>query len=191
MAPEQLEKPQTVDHRADIFSLGVVFYEMLTGQLPLGRFAPPSRKVQIDARLDEVVLRALEREPELRYQHAAEVKTEIDTITSTPPGANPSGEHMRPRMSQPAPPPAGFFQSPGKILDWLPPVFFIMGLSMGVVATVIDTKNDTIIGCIVLFFTLALTIGLWRWPVVVKCIVGILMVFLCVYGVFRSRKLHA
>jgi predicted Ser/Thr protein kinase len=86
MAPEQLEKPQTVDHRADIFSLGVVFYEMLTGQLPLGRFAPPSKKVEIDARLDEVVLRSLEREPELRYQQAGEVKTEIDTIASTPPG---------------------------------------------------------------------------------------------------------
>ncbi len=86
MAPEQAETPQSVDHRADIYSLGVVFYEMLTGQLPLGRFAPPSRKVEIDARLDEVVLRALEREPELRYQRASEVKTQIDTITSTPPG---------------------------------------------------------------------------------------------------------
>src|SRR5580658_10470692 len=84
MAPEQMEKPQTVDHRADIFSLGVVFYEMLTGQLPLGRFAPPSRKVEIDARLDEVVLRALEHEPELRYQQAGHVKTQIDTISSTP-----------------------------------------------------------------------------------------------------------
>ena len=103
-----------MDHRADIFSLGVVFYEMLTGQLPLGRFAPPSRKVEIDARLDEVVLRALEREPELRYQHAAEVKTEIDTITSSPRAASPSGENMRPRVSQSAPSPAGSLHSPGQ-----------------------------------------------------------------------------
>ena len=84
MAPEQLEHPQSVDHRADIYSLGVVFYQMLTGELPLGRFAPPSRKVQIDVRLDEVVLRALEKDPDRRYQQASEVKTEVDTIRQTP-----------------------------------------------------------------------------------------------------------
>ena len=82
MAPEQLENPQTVDHRADIFSLGVVFYELLTGELPLGRFAPPSRKVQVDVRLDDVVLRALEKEPERRYQQAGHVKTDVEAITS-------------------------------------------------------------------------------------------------------------
>src|SRR5262245_58746375 len=47
MAPEQMERPTAVDHRADIFSLGVLFYEMLTGKLPLGRFPPPSAKVEI------------------------------------------------------------------------------------------------------------------------------------------------
>jgi len=84
MAPEQLEKPQSVDHRADIYSLGVVFYEMLTGELPLGRFAPPSKKVQVDVRLDEVVLHALEKEPARRYQHASQVKTAVETIAGTP-----------------------------------------------------------------------------------------------------------
>src|SRR5213076_1556538 len=82
MAPEQVEKPQTVDHRADIFSLGVVFYEMLTGELPLGKFAPPSRKVQVDVRLDEVVLHALEKEPERRYQQVSQVKTAVETIAT-------------------------------------------------------------------------------------------------------------
>jgi tRNA A-37 threonylcarbamoyl transferase component Bud32 len=82
MAPEQIEHPDQVDHRADIYSLGVVFYEMLTGELPLGRFPPPSKKVEVDVRLDEIVLRTLEKEPDRRYQHASEVRTEVETICS-------------------------------------------------------------------------------------------------------------
>ena len=89
-APEQKTDPQHVDNRADIYSLGVVFYEMLTGELPGGRLVAPSRKVQIDVRLDEVVLRALEQRPELRYQQASEVKTCVETITgSGRPGVPP------------------------------------------------------------------------------------------------------
>ncbi|MGO9114969.1 MAG: protein kinase domain-containing protein, partial [Thermoguttaceae bacterium] len=84
MAPEQIEHPLQVDHRADIYSLGVVFYQMLTGELPIGRFAPPSKKVHVDVRLDEVVLRTLEKEPELRYQQASEIKSRVETIVTTP-----------------------------------------------------------------------------------------------------------
>jgi len=84
MAPEQMERPAEVDQRADIYSLGVVFYEMLTGELPLGRFQPPSQKVQVDVRLDEVVLKALAKEPERRYQQASQVKTAVDAIGRAP-----------------------------------------------------------------------------------------------------------
>jgi predicted Ser/Thr protein kinase len=84
MAPEQWERPNDVDHRADIYSLGVVFYEMLTGELPVGRFAPPSVKSHLDARIDEIVLRTLEREREARYQRADEVKTDVGRMTDGP-----------------------------------------------------------------------------------------------------------
>jgi hypothetical protein len=85
MAPEQIDRPGEVDHRADIYSLGVVFYQMLTGELPKGQFEAPSHKVLIDVRLDEVVLRALEKEPSRRYQQVSEVKTQVETIVGSPP----------------------------------------------------------------------------------------------------------
>jgi tRNA A-37 threonylcarbamoyl transferase component Bud32 len=81
MAPEQLASSRDVDHRADIYSLGVVFYELLTGNLPRGRFDLPSRRIAIDVRLDDVVLRALEQEPDLRYQQARELKTDVAIAT--------------------------------------------------------------------------------------------------------------
>ena len=84
MAPEQTTHPAEVDHRADSYALGVVFYQMLTGELPGKLLEAPSRKVQIDVRLDEVVLRALEKEPSRRYQQASVMKTQVETIAGSP-----------------------------------------------------------------------------------------------------------
>ena len=81
MAPEQIEHPDEVDHRADIYALGVVFYEMLTGELPVGRFPLPSQKVDVDVRFDQVVLRTLEKEPRLRYQQASELSGEVASLS--------------------------------------------------------------------------------------------------------------
>ena len=84
MAPEQIDHPSDVDHRADIYALGVVFYQMLTGELPAKRLEAPSRKVRIDVRLDEIVLKAMEKDPELRYQQASVMKTRVDELGSGP-----------------------------------------------------------------------------------------------------------
>ncbi|MCX6928425.1 MAG: serine/threonine-protein kinase [Verrucomicrobia bacterium] len=103
MAPEQLEHPEDVDQRADIYSIGVVFYEMLTGELPIGRFAPPSQKTSMDERVDEIVLKALARERELRQQSANEVKTQVEGL-QTPRSARSQPVSPEPAMT--AAPPA-------------------------------------------------------------------------------------
>jgi tetratricopeptide (TPR) repeat protein len=99
MAPEQVQHPEAVDHRADIYALGMVFYQMLTGQLPAKPIEPPSRKVQIDVRLDEIVLRALEKNPETRYQHASVLKTQVETIVATPSDPVVAEDHPQPSIA--------------------------------------------------------------------------------------------
>ena len=80
MAPEQRDRPEQVDHRADIYSLGVVFYELLTGELPVGKFALPSEISASDPRVDAIVRQALEKERDRRQHSAAEVKTQVESL---------------------------------------------------------------------------------------------------------------
>ena len=84
MAPEQHETPSDVDHRADIYSLGVVFYELLTGELPVGKFTPPSVRSESDPRLDGIVQQALEKQRERRQQSVRELRTQVEGIAGTP-----------------------------------------------------------------------------------------------------------
>ena len=89
-APEQREASSNLDHRADIYSLGVVLYELLTGERPTQRIDAPSKRSRVDIRVDEVVLKALEANPELRFATAAEFREEVLRLTSTQAGAEAS-----------------------------------------------------------------------------------------------------
>jgi len=85
MAPEQREAAKKADSRSDIYASAVVLYELLTGELPIGRFELPSRKVPaVDARIDQVVERGLAKDPDRRYERASAMGHEIEALLSSP-----------------------------------------------------------------------------------------------------------
>ncbi len=85
LAPEALEPGREIDHRADIYSMGVLLYQMLTGAVPRGAWVAPSqRRSGVDPRYDAVVVKAMQEEPVMRYQRVTELGDEVLEIGKSP-----------------------------------------------------------------------------------------------------------
>jgi serine/threonine protein kinase len=112
VAPEVLIIGMTVDGRADLFAVGVMLYNMLTGRIPRGTFPMPSEKVGCDKRYDAIVRKAMEHDVDKRYQTARELRRDLDQILTVPvakekPARQAPAGGMMPRQPPPPPPPPG------------------------------------------------------------------------------------
>jgi tRNA A-37 threonylcarbamoyl transferase component Bud32 len=86
LAPEAWTPGTELDARADIYAVGVTLYQMLTGKVPRGLWTMPSERFGTDVRLDAVIERALQPDPEARYQSSAEMRRDLAKISAMPAG---------------------------------------------------------------------------------------------------------
>jgi hypothetical protein len=84
LAPEAWTPNAPLDARADLYSLGVTLYQMLTGEVPRGFWEMPSARVGTDPRFDAVIERAMQPKPETRYQSSAELRRDLEMIQREP-----------------------------------------------------------------------------------------------------------
>jgi serine/threonine protein kinase len=77
MAPEQMRGDQQIDPRADLYALGVIFFELLTGELPLPFGLAPSKIAGVPAAYDRIVARCMKPRPDERFSSAEELKRQV------------------------------------------------------------------------------------------------------------------
>ena len=134
-APELWQPGVEMDHRADLYSLGCVFYEMLTGAAPQGQFTLPAAALRLDHRVDTVIARCMQQKPDLRYQSAAEVRAAIEAIRAPAPGTTlvkPAVRIVRPPARRPT---AGSnTRRRAKKPTSAGPVLWVLGLGLALVA---------------------------------------------------------
>jgi len=165
MAPEQAKGSKEIDHRVDLYAIGVILYEALTGKRPFEGdtyneimykiiaedYQPPSQlNPQVPPQLEQIVLKAMAREPEARFQTAAEMRralasavaatplhiqvpaVDTDAVTAvTPPGSTPQDTTMSATAMETVSTGVGRPAATGR--KWLP---IVIGVSVGAVVVV-------------------------------------------------------
>ncbi|MDP1586116.1 MAG: SUMF1/EgtB/PvdO family nonheme iron enzyme [Prosthecobacter sp.] len=145
VAPEALIPGLPLDGRADLYAIGVMLYQMLTGEIPRGMWTMPGAKLGTDPRFDAIIGKAMQTDRESRYQTAASIRRDLDVIMTTPPAAvkKPAGQAPPQRRAdapirkEPAPKPD--VRIPAKKSS--------TGFYLGMAATVI------VLGALVLMFS--------------------------------------
>ncbi len=108
VAPESLAPDMIVDGRADLYAVGVMLYNMLTGAIPRGFFELPSQKTGCDRRFDAIIRKAMEHDVANRYQSSREIRQDLDRILTVPEvkeQPKPAARQMPPRQRAAPPPP--------------------------------------------------------------------------------------
>lgn len=116
VAPEALTLGSSVDHRADIYAVGVMLYQMLTGKLPQGVFEMPSMQVPgLDPRYDAIVAAAMRENRDQRYQHIHDMRRALDAIVTQPVAKTEvAGATPAPQRTAGGPPPQQKPRAPGQ-----------------------------------------------------------------------------
>jgi serine/threonine protein kinase len=104
VAPEALIPGVPLDGRADLYAVGVMLYQMLTGEIPRGMWTMPGMRLGTDPRFDAIIGKAMQTDREARYQSAAEVRKDLDTILTTPRAALPKQQAAAQTQPSQAPP---------------------------------------------------------------------------------------
>jgi len=84
VAPEAFVPGVPLDGRADLYAIGVMLYQMLAGEIPRGIWTMPGMKVGTDPRFDVIIGKAMQTDREARYQTAADLRRDLDTILTLP-----------------------------------------------------------------------------------------------------------